>query len=157
MIMLERATKRFTVGVIIFFLGVLSGGILTMLECGDEMGRFTLENAKLRLEQEHLREQITELEKKAPNLSRLTVQDVTISIDMTGSGSEIVKQELTRRILSDTRHLLGKDLKSIGEMKNVLFELYGPRLYEIGGREVRIRLQTLVIAPVLELHFSAEP
>ncbi|MDY0322829.1 MAG: hypothetical protein RBR24_02295 [Candidatus Carbobacillus sp.] len=154
MVILERASKQFIVGVIIFFLGLVSGAILTMLECGDALGELTLENAKLRLDEVHLQEKISELEKKAPNLSRLTVQDIHVSIDM--NGSEIIKQELKRRILNDLRDLIGKDLKSVVEMNNVLFEMYHPRLYNINGKEIRIRLQTLIIGPVLELHFNVE-
>lgn len=132
-------------------LGMILGAILLMLYFSQELDYLytkiiVLENERVNLEQKI---ELMEKELRSWN-ARSKINDVIIHLKE--SPNDIIEAELHKRILEDTRFLIGKDIRTIENAYESIFEIFSPKVYMIEGKEYRVQLMNMVIGTKVHLY-----
>lgn len=135
----------------LILLGMILGAVLLMLYVSQELDSLytkiiVLENDKANLEQKI---ELMEKELRSWN-ARNKINDVVIHLKE--SPNDIIEAELHKFILKDTRFLIGKDIRTIENAYESIFEIFSPKVYVIEEKEYRVQLMSMVIGTKIHLY-----
>lgn len=139
---------------VLFFLGVSTGLLLMILYTGGELNRLYLEVKKLRYENADLQEKNNRIEEELTRWNQEEkVHDVVVHF-IEGKENGGVRAEIERRILTQTRYLIGKDRESLEETYESLFQVFSPKIYVVEAKPYKVVLKNLVIGRKVHLYLS---
>ncbi|WP_028986398.1 hypothetical protein [Thermicanus aegyptius] len=137
---------------LLFFFGICVGILWMLLYTGGELNRLYLEVKKLRFEKLDLEEKNKRIEEELTRWNHEgKVHDVVIHFEGS-SVSEGIKDEIERRIVTQTRYLIGKKLDSLEETYESLFQVFSPKIYMIDQKPYKVTLKSLVIGKKVHLY-----
>lgn len=138
-------------GVFLILLGMILGATLMMLYFSKELDSLYTKIIVLENEKQNLAEKIevTEKELKSWN-ARSKINDIIIHIKE--APNEIVETEIHRKVLNDVRFLIGKEIRTIENAYETIFEIFSPKIYTIDAKEYRVELINMVIGTKLRLY-----
>lgn len=137
----------------LILIGMILGAILLVLYFSKELDSLytkiiVLENENKNLTQKY---ELQEKELKSWN-ARSKINDVIIHIKE--APNEIIETEIHRLVLQDIRFLIGKDIRTIENAYESIFEIFSPKIYTINSKEYRVDLTNMVIGTKLHLYLK---
>ncbi len=142
-------------GVFLILFGIILGAILMLLYFSKELDNLYTQIIVLENEKQNLVERIivTEKELKSWN-ARSKINDVIIHIKE--APNDIVETEIHRKVLTDIRFLIGKEIGTIENAYESIFEIFSPKIYTIDTKEYRVTLINMVIGTKLHMYLLVQ-
>jgi hypothetical protein len=142
----RKLWKRY---IIIFLLGILSGGEGVLFYVGHRFEEMMVENRNLKILYERKVEEIENL-KQSHRVARKKQESVIEEIGVTvlePRPHQYIETQAISFIEKDLAPLKGKKWEQVADMHTILHELLYRREYIIDGKVVEVRLKTAVISP----------
>lgn len=139
----------------LILLGMILGAVLLVLYISQELDSLYTKIIVLENENQGLEEKIQLKEKELKSWNaRSKINDLIIHIK--DAPNEIIEAEIGRLVLQDLRFLIGKEIRTVENAYESIFEIFSPKMYTLDSKTYRVEMLTMVIGTKLHIYLKVK-